>query len=175
MKLDKLTLAIGAICAIVACSRAALADDCAAAAKSAMLATAQNPVSTITTKTSAQGKQSITRTVQTQTNKYVQVESGQVDGQWYAMDIGIKDLIDDTKSVKVTCKRSGGDSVNGQPAMIYELQVDRDETTTQTKIWVSPQNIILKSEGDEGGFHYTTVYDPSHVTPPPNAKRMGSN
>ena len=34
----------------------ALADDCAIAAKNAMLATAQKPLSTSTTKTSAQGK-----------------------------------------------------------------------------------------------------------------------
>ena len=149
----------------------ALADDCAIAAKNAMLAAAQKPMSTITTKTSAQGKQSVTRTVQTETNKYIQLESG----EWYSMDIGIKDLIDDTKSTKVICKRSGTDMVNGQPAIFYELQLDLDGVTMETKTWVSSQNLILKSEGIEGGSHYTTVYDSSHVTPPANAKRMGGN
>jgi hypothetical protein len=136
-----------------------------------MLTAAQKPMSTITTKTSAQGKQSVTRTVQTETNKYVQLESG----EWYSMDIGIKDLIDDTKSTKVICKRSGTDMVNGQPAIFYELQLDLDGVTMETKTWVSSQNLILKSEGIEGGSHYTTVYDSSHVTPPANAKRMGGN
>jgi hypothetical protein len=150
----------------------ALADDCAVAAKNAMLATAQKPVSTITTKTSAQGKQSVTRTVQTATNKYVQTESG----EWYAMDIAIKDLIDDTKSTKVICKRSGSDMVNGQPAIFYELQLDMDGITIENKVWVSSQDLILKSAGsDDQGWHYITIYDSTHVTPPANAKRMGGN
>jgi hypothetical protein len=170
MKVHMLSPAIGAICATVALSQPALAGDCAAAAKSAMLATAQKPVSTITTKTSAQGKQTVTRTVQTQTDKYVQLESG----EWYAMGIAIKDLIDDTKSTKVICKRSGSDMVNGQPSTFYELQLEMEGTTLDSKMWVSSQGFILKSEGNEGTFHYTTVYDLSHVTPPPNAKRMGS-
>jgi hypothetical protein len=49
MKVNVLSLAIG-ICATVAFSQPALAEDCAAATKNAMLATAQKPVSTITTK-----------------------------------------------------------------------------------------------------------------------------
>jgi hypothetical protein len=147
----------------------ALADDCALAANNAMLATAQRPLSTTTTKTSAQGKQSVTRTVQTQTNKYVQLENG----QWYSMDIAIKDLIDDTKTNKVLCKRSGTDVVNGQSAIFYELQVDTEGVTLDSKMWVSSQNLVLKSEGTSDGFHYITVYDTAHATPPANAKRMG--
>jgi len=149
----------------------ALANDCAVAAKSAMVATAQKPLSTITTKTSAQGKQSVTRTVQTETNKYVQVESG----EWYSMDIAIKDLIDNSKSTKVVCKRSGSDMVNGQPTIVYEVQIDTEGIIMESKMWVSAQNLILKSEGNEGTSHYTTIYDSSHVTPPTNAKRMGGN
>jgi hypothetical protein len=171
MKSHMLSSAIGAICATVAFSQSALADDCAVAAKSAMLATAQKPVSTITTKTSAQGKQSVTRTVQIETNKYVQMESG----EWYSMDVAIKDVIDNTKSSKVMCKRSGSDMVNGQPAIFYELRIDTDGTIMESKIWVSSQNLVLKSEGIQGASHYTTVFDSSHVTPPANAKRMGSN
>jgi hypothetical protein len=170
MKVHMLWPAIGAICANISFSQPALAEDCAAAAKGAMLATAQKPVSTITTKTSAQGKKTVTRTVQTQTDKYVQTESG----EWYAMDIAIKDLIDDTKSTKVICKRTGSDLVNGQPATFYELQLDMDGTMLASKIWVSSQGFILKSEGNEGTVHHITVYDSAHVTPPPNAKRMGS-
>ena len=162
---------IAAHLAAVAFSRPALPDDCAAAAKSAMLATAQKPVSTITTKTSAQGKQTVTRTVQTQTDKYVQLESG----EWYAMGIAIKDLIDDTQSTKITCKRSGSGSILGQPAMFYEIEADAEGTIMESKIWVSSQNLILKSEGVQDNFHYTTVYDSSHVTPPAYAKRMGGN
>jgi hypothetical protein len=149
----------------------ALADDCSVAAKNAMLATAQKPVSTMTTMTSAQGKQSVSRTVQTQTNKYVQRENG----EWYSMDIGIKDLIDDSKSTKVICKRSGTDMVNGQPATFYELQIDEEGINSEIKMWVSSQNLILKTEGNPGNLHYTTLYDSVHVTPPANAKRMGSN
>jgi hypothetical protein len=149
----------------------ALADDCAVAAKSAMLATAQKPLSSLTTKTAAQGKQSATGIVQTETNKHVQVESG----QWYVMDITIKDLIDSANASKVICKRSGSETVNGQPAVWYEVQVDTEGVTLNDKIWVSSKNFILKSEGDLNGSHYVTVYDFSHVTPPANAKRMGGN
>ena len=149
----------------------ALADDCAVAAKSAMVATAQKPLSTVTTMTSAQGKQSVTRTVQTETNKYVQTESG----EWYSMDMAIKDLIDNSKSTKVVCKRSGTDMVNGHPAIVYELQIDTEGTIMENKMWVCSQNFILKSEGNFGTSHYTTVYDSSHVTPPANAKRMAGN
>jgi hypothetical protein len=171
MKVRKLLPAIGAICAGIAFSQLALAEDCAVAAKSAMLATAQKPVSTMTTKTSAQGKQTVTRTVQTETDKFVQTENG----EWYAMGIAIKDLIDDTKSTKVVCRRSGSGMVNGQPAIFYELQLDSDGTALETKMWVSSGGTILKSEGTQGTVHYTTVYDAAHVTPPPNAKRMGGN
>ena len=128
------------------------------------------PVSTITTKTTAQGKQSVTRTVQTEKNKYVQTESG----EWYSMDIGIKDVIDDTKSTKVMCRSGGTDTVNGQPMISYELKTDNEGTMREYKIWVSSQNLILKSEGIQDTSKYTTVFDSTHVTPPANAKRMGN-
>jgi hypothetical protein len=148
----------------------ALADDCASAAKSAMSNSGRTPVTIAITKTSAQGKQTTTRQVQTVTNKYVQTENG----QWYVMNIAIKDLIDDLDGATVTCHRSGNDTVNGETATVYNVQVDAEETMKNNKIWVSPKNLILKSEGTIEDAHYTTLYDYAHVTPPANAKSMGS-
>lgn len=148
----------------------ALADDCAITARNAMLATYRNPVSTITTKISADGKRSVSRTVQTEAVKYVQLPSG----EWYAMDISIKQLMDNAAAEKVTCRRSGSDLVGGLPTIFYELHVESDLVSSDLKIWVSSKHQVVKSEGGaEDGAHFTTLYDNSHVTPPAHAKRMG--
>jgi hypothetical protein len=147
----------------------ALADDCAPAAKSAMLNSGRTPKSAVTTKTDSQGKKSTTRTIQTVTDKYVQTENG----KWYSLNIAIKDLTDDT--TKVICRRSGGDAVNGEPAATYEIQIGNDDAMHDSKIWVSSKNLIMKSEGSIEGARFTTVYDYAHVTPPADAARMGGN
>jgi hypothetical protein len=109
------TKALRALMSMVclAVSVPALADDCVAA-KSAMLDTGHRPVSVTSTTTDAQGKQKVTRTVQTVDNKYVQTE----DGKWYSMGIAIKDLNDNTKTAKFTCRRTGTDNVNGESARL---------------------------------------------------------
>jgi hypothetical protein len=157
------------LAAISAFAVPAIADDCTSAAKSAMYNSGRTPVSITITKTDAQGKKSTTRQVQTLTNKYVQTENG----KWYAMNIAIKDLIDDLATTKVTCHRSGSDTVNGEVAATYEVQVDAEEVMQDNRIWVSSRNLILKSEGNIEGAHYTTAYDYAHVTPPANAISMG--
>jgi hypothetical protein len=129
------------------------------------------PVSTITTKTDSQGKESTTRTIQTLTNKYVQTENG----KWHSVNISIKDLIDDLNTTKVTCRRSGGDTVNGEPAATYEIQAGNEDVMIDSKIWVSSKNLIMKSEGSIEGARYSTVYDYAHVTPPADAARIGGN
>jgi hypothetical protein len=147
----------------------ALADDCASAAKGAMLNSGRTPVSVTMTKTDAQGKKTTTRQVQTATNKYVQTENG----KWYAMNIAIKDLVDNLDTTKLACRRSGSDTLNGEAVTTYEVQEDVDETLKDNKIWVSSRNLILKSEGNIEGAHYTLLYDYAHVTPPANAVSMG--
>jgi hypothetical protein len=148
----------------------ALADDCVAA-KSAMLDTGHRPVSVTSTTTDAQGKQKVTRTVQTVDNKYVQT----ADGKWYSMGIAIKDLNDNTKTAKFTCRRTGTDNVNGEPAAVYEVHMDDNGTIVEQKIWVSAKNLILKAEGSVNGVRYSSVYDFSHVAPPANATAMGAH
>jgi hypothetical protein len=155
----------------IAFAAPAPAVDCAPAAKNAMSNSGHTPVSTITTQTDSQGKKSTTRTIQTVTNKYVQT----ANGKWYSMDISIKDLIDDLNTTKVTCRRSGGDTVNGAPATTYEIQVANDDVMDDSKIWVSSKNLVMKAEGSIEGARYSTVYDYAHVTPPANAARFGRN
>jgi hypothetical protein len=148
-----------------------LADDCATAAKSALVNSGSTPVSITTTKTDSQGKKSTTRTIQTMTDKYVQT----ANGKWYSLNLAIKDLIDDTKTTQVTCRRSGADTVNGELVPTYEIQLIDDDAKNDTKIWVSSKNLITKSEGNMEGARYSAAYDYAHVAPPANAVRMGRN
>lgn len=165
MSIQARCLLIGVALATVAA--AAFADDCAAA-KSAMLDSGHKPRSVTVTVIDAQGKQVVTRQVQTATTKYVQTK----DGKWFAMNIAIKDLNDNTDSVK-KCSRVGGDTVNGEAATVYAVSVDQAGAPMEQKIWVSSKNLILKSEGNANGGRIVTAFDFSNVTPPANATPMG--
>jgi hypothetical protein len=145
----------------------ALADDCATV-KSAMLNTGHTPHSLILTQTDGQGKKTVTHQVQTVDNKYIQ----RPDGKWYAMNIAIKDLNDDLSGVQ-SCRRSGSDNVSGKATAVYEVRMNLAGSVTDQKLWVSSNNVILKSEATMGGSHYTTDYDFAHVTPPANAVSIG--
>ncbi|HEY3732035.1 MAG TPA: hypothetical protein VGL28_12320 [Steroidobacteraceae bacterium] len=144
-----------------------LADDCATV-KSAMLNSGHTPRSLTLTQTDGQGKKTVTGQVQTVDNKYVQ----RPDGKWYAMNIAIKDLNEDLSGV-LSCRRSGSDSVGGEVAAVYEVHMNLVGAVTDQKIWVSSNNMILKSEGTTQGSHYTADYDYTHVTAPANAVSMG--
>jgi hypothetical protein len=152
--------------AIVLASTSAHADDCAAA-KSAMLDSGHKPHSVTVTSTDSQGKQIVTRQVQTATNKYVQTK----DGKWFAMGIAIKDLNDNTDAVK-TCSRVGSDTVNGESTTVYAVSFDQGGAMMQQKIWVSSKNLILKSEGNANGGRIVTTMDYSNVVAPANATSM---
>jgi hypothetical protein len=152
---------------LAALSAPALADDCAAA-KSAMLDSGHKPHSVTVTSIDAQGKQFVTKQVQTATNKYVQTK----DGKWYAMNIAIKDLNDNTDSVK-TCSRVGSDTVNGESTTVYAINIDQAGMMLDQKIWVSSKNLILKSEGKMNGTRLVTTFDFSNATPPANATPTG--
>jgi hypothetical protein len=147
----------------------ALADDCTTV-KSAMLNTGHTPHSLLLTKTDSQGKKTATRQVQTVDNKYVQIPNG----KWYAMGIATKDLNDDLSGVQ-TCRRSGSESVSGESTSVYDVHMNLEGNISDSRIWVSTKNLILKSEGVIEGVHYTTEYDFNHATPPANALSMGGN
>jgi hypothetical protein len=146
----------------------ALADDCSVA-RSAMEDTGHKPHSTTTTPLDSQAIKSVTRTVQTVTDKYVQTK----DGKWYSMGIAIKDLTDNLKTAKLTCRRSGSDTVNGESAAVYEVHIENEGSISDNKIWVSSKNLLLRSDVSTEGHRYSTVYDFSNVAPPPNATPMG--
>ena len=146
----------------------AVADDCAAV-RSAILDTGHKPQTTTTTTTDAQGKPVVTRTVQTVTDKYVQTK----DGKWYSMGIAIKDLNDNLTGATMTCRRSGGDIVNGESTAVYEFHLELEGMVSENKIWVSSKNLVLKADMTSQGRHYTTMHDFSNATPPANATVMG--
>jgi hypothetical protein len=145
----------------------AIADDCARV-KSAMLASGHTPHSVLITRTDGQGKKTVTRQVQTVDNKYVQMPNG----NWYAMNIAMKDLDDNLSGVQ-TCRRSGSESVKGESTAVYDVHLNLEASISDNRIWVSSKNLILKSEGVIEGAHYSTEYDFDHVTPPANALPMG--
>lgn len=144
-----------------------LAEDCA----TAVWNSGTTPVSTTTTQVDSKGKTSISRTVQTMTDKYIQTENG----QWHSVSISMKDLIDDRKSTKVTCRRIGSDTVNGVPTITYDVREENEDATVEGKIWTSRENRVLKFEGGAEGVRFTTMYDYAHVTPPAGAMPLSSH
>ena len=153
--------------AIAAISTVAHADDCTAI-KSAMLESGHKPRTVTVTSADAQGKQVVTQQIQTETNKYIQTR----DGQWHVMNIAIKDLNDNTDTVK-QCSRLGSERVNGESTTTYTLSYDTSGAMMEQKIWVSSKNLILKSEGKVNGGKVETTMDYSTPKPPANAIPMG--
>lgn len=86
------------------------------------------------------------------TNKYVQTASG----KWYSMGIAMKDLTD-ISATKMTCRRGGRDTVNGESAVTYEIQMDDDGAMTASKIWVTSKNLVVKAAGSTESTRYVTT------------------
>jgi hypothetical protein len=145
----------------------AFADDCAAVTAS-MMATAKTPYKSTISRAGKDGKPLISHMVQTPTAKYVET-----DGKWVTMPISSQDMIDQLgemlKTVKMTCRLDGSQSVNGQPASIYLVHTENDGTVSDNKIWISAQNLPLKSEINVDGRQYVSTYDYSDVQPPAGA------
>jgi hypothetical protein len=165
MRIENVFLKVAVALAVL--TAPALADDCAPV-KAAMLNSGHTPHTVTVTQTDGQGKKTATRQVQTVDNKYVQTP----DGKWYAMNIAMKDLDDDTAAI-LTCHRSGSDSIGGEPTAVYEVHMNLQGEISDQRLWVSSSNRVLKIEGVHEGIRYTTEYDFVHVTPPANAISMG--
>jgi hypothetical protein len=150
-------------------SAPALADECS----SAMLASAQKPVSMQATETDAHGKQKQMRMVQTANTVYILDENG----QWKSMSATLKEKYDATvgelKTSKTTCQRVGSDSVNGASTTVYAVHVDNEGSISDNKIWVAANQLVLKSDSLIEGTRYVSVYDYAHLTPPANATPVG--
>ncbi len=152
-------------------STPARADDCAQV-DAAMKGAATTPYSSVITRTDMQGHPVTSRFVQTSTTKYVEVHD-----KWMAMSISSKDLLDtlneQRKTAKMTCGRVGSGPVNGQTATVYAVHTENQGTVSDSKLWISGQNLLLKSEIGVGGKQYVVVYDYSHVDPPKDATPVG--
>ncbi len=169
----KLTISRAAVGALALCAAAApaLADDCATV-NAALMQTAKTPYSETITRTVA-GKQIVSHMVQTPSVKYVES-----NGRWVSMNITSKDLIDtmneQMKTAKMTCHRVGAETVNGLPAAIYTVHVENQGSVSDSKLWISPQNLEVKSEMQVNGMKFSVLLDYSHVQPPANAKPLGA-
>ena len=155
---------------LAAFSLPALADECG----TALITTAQAPMTMVETRTDAQGKKATAHSVQTATAKYIQTP----DGVWRAIPVTIKEKLEhadeDLKRAKTTCKREGADVVGGAPVTVYVMHMETDDRISDGKIYVTAAHLILKAEMDISGAHYSTSYDYAHVTPPADAKPMGT-
>jgi hypothetical protein len=165
------SVALLAVLALATLSLPALADDCS----TAMLTTAQRAYRSETLGTDEHGKPKTVRMVQTLTTQYIQT----LDGVWHSVDITVKDRVDattdDLKTSKITCQRSGIDIMGGTPAIVYAMRRDSEGDVSDSKVWISANHLVLKVESTQSGGHYTTTYDYANVTPPPNAKPLGSH
>jgi hypothetical protein len=77
------------------------------------------------------------------------------------------------KNAKVlSCKKTGDDSVNGEPATVYTEHSENDDTKSDGKIWVSKsRGLLLKEElvldsGDAGKQQVSIRYEYGNVKAP---------
>lgn len=102
-----------------------------------------------------------------------------VDGKWHKMPYDarqmVSDLHDKDASTMFTCKRIGGDSVDGQPATAYASHDRQDDgDTVDTQLWISDANgLPLKQTidvdvggGTDGKSHKDVRFDYGNVQPP---------
>ncbi|HTZ72053.1 MAG TPA: hypothetical protein VMB71_15465 [Acetobacteraceae bacterium] len=154
-------------------SARAWAGDCAQV-DATMTAMATTPYSSVVTGTDPEGHPIASRMVQTSTHKYVQTH-----GKWIAMAISSKDLLDnlseERKSGKITCTRAGSGDVNGQPAAIYLVHIESEDIKSASKVWISAQNLVLKSEDSANGMKGSVIYDYTHTDPPKDATPLGAH
>ena len=146
-----------------------MADDCTSALRASM----QKPVTTLTSRKDAQGNLIETRVVQLPEVQYVQT----TDGQWHSVATSLKDRLDtasaDLKTAKITCQRIGAGTVHGTAAVVYLMHEDQGGDITDSKVWIAA-NLLVRSDLTLAGAHYTTVYDYSHVSAPTHAKSLAS-
>ena len=107
--------------------------------------------------------------IQTATTKYVETKNG----KWYAMDISFKDLLDTVKATKLTCEQTGSEAVGGAPATVYRVHTESDGNSTDGKMWISAQGLIVKGEYQAANTTAVSTYQYGAVKPPPNAIRVG--
>jgi len=147
----------------------AMADDCT----TALRASVQKPVTTLTSREDGHGNLIQTRVVQLPEVQYVQT----TDGQWHSVATSIKERIDtateDLKTAKVTCERSGTGTVHRTATVVYLMHEDNGGDITDSKVWIAA-NLIMRSDITLAGAHYTTLFDYAHVSAPANAKALAS-
>jgi hypothetical protein len=149
----------------------ACADDCAPVV-AAMTASAKTPSSSTITETDARGNQTVSHAVHTETTHYVES-----NGKWLSMALSSQEVLDRMtemlKTVKMTCQLAGAETVNGQATKVYIVHTGNEGTVSDNKIWVSLQNLQLKSENNVEGTKYSSVVDYSNVQPPAESTPMG--
>jgi hypothetical protein len=149
----------------------AFADECSAVTAAMMMA-AKTPYSLTVNRTDKSGKTASAHLVQTATTKYIET-----NGIWHSMPLSSEEMIqalnEKLKAGKMTCTRDGTEAVNGKPATIYAVHMESDGTVSDGRLWVSSDRMV-KSELRLNGSITTTMFDYEHVTPPSDAKPLGT-
>jgi hypothetical protein len=156
---------------LVVSAAPAWADDCTQPT-AAMMVSAKTPYTETVVSSSPDGKTVTSHIVQTATIKYVERTGG-----WTALPISSPDLVDSLnrmlKTAKITCKRTGTELVNGQPATVYTVHLENQGVVSDSTLWISAQNRELKSDTTVNGKHFGETFDYDDVQPPAGAKAVG--
>lgn len=171
MQLKKSWVLLG-VAILGVCPASAFAAECTVVFAS-MMATAKTPYKSTINRPGKDGKPEIIHLIQTPTDKYVEM-----DGKWVSFPVSSEEMIeklnDLLKEAKITCHLEGSSSVNGQPASIYTVHTEAGGNVSDNKIWISPENLPLKSETKIGDSEYISTYDYNDVQSPIDATPMGT-
>ena len=145
----------------------AFADDCAPVISST-IASAKAPHSSTVARTDASGHSSVGHLVQTTDLAYIER-----NGKWVSLKNSSQDLVDrvneNLKTTKLTCTRSGTEAINGEPTTVYTVHTENEGSTSDAKVWISAQNLQVKTDVHTEGTHAVTTVDYAHVKAPEGA------
>ena len=148
----------------------AYADDCAAPIAAMRLAPTRSYTGTSITSTHGG---------HTSTNQIVLVNGRlylQIGGAWRVSPMSAQQMLamvnDNLKTSRMTCKRGGSETINGQSTTIYMIHNVNQGFTSDNRVWISSAGVPVKTEvnmGADGGTIVST-FDYSHAAVPPGVK-----
>ena len=102
-----------------------------------------------------------------------------VNGRWRTMPMSQADMEETRRKAGValdphaSCDALGMETVNGEPAAVYRIQVQDKDERIDEKVWISPvRHLALKAEADmdvggaAGKSHRSTRYEYTNVHAP---------
>jgi hypothetical protein len=151
----------------------ARADDCADLL-GALKATAKLTHHQVVKRVGPDGTTTGGQIIQTSSARYAELR-----GTWHQLPVTTDEMLQKAEKMvvdgKMTCRRTGNESLNGKAAVVYAVHTDTDNTKTDSKVWVEGGQRILKSESKSDGGLTTSDYDYDKVQVPTNAVPLGQS